>query len=236
MIFVFVCAHADFVRFEAGAGFSSTKAGGDVKYEGNQDFSVKDDLGLDSKSSEAYFWAMLKHPAPVLPNLRFETFSYKQSSKATKSVSWGGQTYSQSAKTKLNLRQNDLIAYYSLLDNTFWTTLDLGLDVRMMSGEFVVGDKSADANFVLPLGYARARVNIPATGFGAEASLKYVSYDGSSVQDIIIKADYVFDLSVLDLGVEFGLKRQKSKIDTKAADIKGNIDLDTTFAGVVAKF
>lgn len=232
----FVALNADFLRVEAGAGLYNSEVGGDVRYGGNDKFDIKDEFGLSDKSTQAYAWIMVKHFLPLIPNARIETFNFMSDGKAEKNVSWGGTNYTANAKTKFNLRQTDLIAYYNILDNTLWITIDLGLDIRLFRGEFEVGNEKAKADFALPLVYARARVNVPSTGLGVEADVKFVSYDGSSISDISAKLDYVFGLGPVDLGVEFGYKMQKFTLDTSSADIKGDIDLKGIFAGVVAKF
>lgn len=226
----------DFFKIQAGGGYFGSKASGKVRYNGTQKFDVEDDFGLDDKSNDFYVWAMVKHPFPIIPNVRVESVKYSSDGKAQKTVTWGGNTYTASAKTEFELRQTDLIAYYNILNSFFWVTLDAGIDARIFRGKFVVGDKKASADFVLPLGFARARVDIPGTGLGIEANVKYVSYDHSSIKDMSIKADYLFGLGVFDVGVEAGYKMQNFSLDTDLVDVSGDMDIDGVFVGFVVKF
>lgn len=225
---------ADMLRVEAGAGLLSSTLSGKAQYDGDK-YDISDDMGLDDRSSNLYAWAMFQHFVPILPNFRFEYSRFEASGKASKVIEWGGYAQSVDAKTKFDLKQIDIIAYYNLLDNLAWLTLDLGVDVKLLDGDFSVGTEEADVRFALPLGYARARVNLPLTGLGAETSLKYITFDGSSALDFNIKADYVFDLTALDVGIEAGYKMQRNTIDADGK-VEGDLDFDGFFAGFVVKF
>ncbi len=233
--FLLVSANADMLRLEGGIGMYNAGVSGDAKYKGNDEYSIKNDIGLSDKDTNVYAWAIVKHFVPVVPNFKIEYFNFSTSGKAEKAISWGGHTQTVSAKSELNLSETDLIFYYNLLDNTFWLTLDLGLDAKMVKGDFSVGDEKSDMDFVLPLPYARVRANVPTTSLGLEASLKYLKFKGNGIQEFNIKADYVFDVQVVDLGLEVGYRNQKISVDADD-EVEGEIIFSGMFAGFVAKF
>jgi outer membrane protein len=235
-------AFSDMLRIEAGAGmwqneFDGTITSKDLVGTGFDTFNT-DLLGYD-KESKMYAWFNFKHPVPIIPNVRFEYAAIDYAGVSTQSFDYKGVTYSASANTDLTLDQYDVILYYNLLDNTAWITLDVGLDAKIIDAQFNATDGTNSANesetLPVPMGYARARVNVPGTGLGFEGIAKYVSYKGSKVSDYIVKADYVFADT---FGLEVGYRQQAYDIDGAEFDIDTSMDIevDGFFAGAVIKF
>lgn len=235
---------ADIVRVEAGAGVWQNELSGSL-ISGTpavtEDFSA---LNYD-KETKGYAWVYIKHPVPVLPNLRLEYAAVDFSGTSTQSFDYRGTTYSANAKSDLTLDQFDIIMYYNLLDNTAWMTLDLGLDIKVVEAEFNAA-QSSGANAVqeketlpLPMGYARARVEIPGTGIGVEGNVKYTAYKESKAMDYAIKADYTLvDILPVDVGLEVGYRFQQFDIDGSDFDIDTSLDveIDGIFAGATVRF
>lgn len=235
---------ADIVRVEAGAGVWQNELSGSL-ISGTpavtEDFSA---LNYD-KETKGYAWVYIKHPVPVLPNLRLEYAAVDFSGTSTQSFDYLGTTYSANAKSDLTLDQFDIIMYYNLLDNTAWMTLDLGLDIKVVEAEFNAA-QSSGANAVqeketlpLPMGYARARVEIPGTGIGVEGNVKYTAYKESKAMDYAIKADYTLvDILPVDVGLEVGYRFQQFDIDGSDFDIDTSLDveIDGIFAGATVRF
>ena len=234
-------SNADTLRIEMGAGVwqqtpqgfaSRTDGDGALKLVGTYTSS-------ENESSEMYGWILFKHPLPIIPNVRLEYVSITDEGLTSGSV--GGMAIPGSAPTTLDVKEYDAIAYYNLLDNTFWTTIDLGLDVKVIESEATVhpvvgffGYSGTDTT-VLPLLYGRARVEIPSTGFGVESDVSYITYDGSTLYDVRLKVDYTFDLDVLKPGIELGYRTQKLIIDD---GIQTNVDLEYSgfYAGVMLRY
>jgi outer membrane protein len=84
--------------------------------------------------------------------------------------------------------------------------------------------------------YGRARVEIPATGFGIEADAKYITYDGSTVYDVRAKVDYTFDFDVVQPGIEIGYRAQKFDIKSDDDKTKMNMDFVGVYAGLMLRF
>ena len=231
--------HADFLRAEVGIGGWNAQPKGFIQgesygFEGRDDTTQERDLNL-------YAWVLVKHFVPVVPNLRVEYLDMTSEGKASGTLS--GISIPTTTNTRIDMTQVDLIPYYNLLDNTFWITLDLGLDIKMIDVSYTVdpvvvgsdGYTSSD-NIVLPLAYARGRVQIPTTDFGVEADVKYLEYDNNTLYDIRAKVDYTFDISpVVQPAIEVGYRMQKYQTD-ETSEIKLNLDYSGIYAGLMLRF
>lgn len=239
-------ASADFIRVEAGGGIWNNELSGTAQYDGSTAFDAST-LGY-SDESKAYLWMFIKHPIPIVPNLRLEYAKVDYSGSATGSYVWDGNTYDAGSTSTTDLSQIDAILYYNLLDNLGWVTLDLGLDIKYidasLKGEGTVsgGTKSYDTSeqVVLPLAYGRARFEIPMTDIGIEGEAKYIAYGDSSILDYSVKADYTLvNILPIDVGLEIGYRFEK--LDLDSGDIGSlnstlDLDIDGFFAGAVLRF
>ncbi len=229
-------ANADIMRVEGAVGMWQTEPTGTITYENNT-FDIVDNAGFD-KSTATYAWIYLKHPVPVIPNVRLEYVQPSYDSTISKDISWGGNTYTAGMTNELSLTEYDAVLYYNLLDNTFWTTVDLGLDVKLINGNYKLSDttgtlpavdESFDLAMVLP--YMRARVQLPVTNIGIEAIARGISYGNNKVVDAEIKVDYTMDfVPVVQPGFEIGYRYQQITID--GGTVGAGAELDTTFSGI----
>jgi len=228
-------ANADFLRIEGAVGAWQSGPSGSISYANNS-FDLADAAGFND-STNMYAWIYLKHPIPIIPNLRLE-YADPSFDGTVASITWDGNNYANVNNT-LSLRQYDAALYYNILDNTFWMTIDLGLDVKFIEGNYKIDadavNSSAsvdqDLHLVMPLAYARGRVQIPVTDIGIEVLARGMSYGGSEIIDAEIKIDYTMGfIPVIQPGLELGYRYQKVKIDS--SDIGVNANLDTTFSGV----
>jgi len=229
-------ANADIMRIEGAVGAWNSSPTGTISYPPNS-FDVADSAGL-TDATDMYVWVYLKHPIPIVPNVRLEyvdpTFDGKVAS-----IDWDGETYA-SVNNTLSMTQYDAVLYYNILDNTFWMTVDLGLDVKFIDGNYkidgVVGSTTAtavdeDFSIVMPMAYARGRVQIPVTNIGVEAIVRGMSYSDNTVIDAEIKLDYTMDfIPVVQPGLELGYRYQQVKLDAGSIGLDANFD--TTFSGI----
>ena len=193
-------------------------------------------------------WIFIKHPIPILPNIRLEYADIKFSGTSTGGFEWDDNIYEAGTSSTTELTQIDAILYYNILDNTGWTTLDLGVDIKYIDASIkangtVLGLQESfneSEKLVLPLAYGRLRFEVPLTGIGFEGDVKYVTYKDSSMLDYRIKADYtLMDVLPFDIGFEVGYRFQN--IDFTSDDFSGinsnlDIDIDGYFAGAVVRF
>jgi outer membrane protein len=232
---------ADAMRLEMGGGvWQQTPKGYATRTDGDGVLNLNGTYTSSEKeSSEGYAWLLFKHPVPIIPNVRLEYVSISDSGFTTGRV--GGLPIPGSAATTIDIKEYDATLYYNVLDNTLWTTIDLGIDAKYMTSDATVnpvpgfiGYSSSDS-VVLPFVYGRLRVEIPSTGIGLESDVKYITYDGSTMYDIRAKVDYTFDFDVVKPGIELGYRTQKLVIDdgTKT-DV--NLEYSGVYAGVILRF
>ena len=234
-------ANADIMRIEGAVGAWQTAPTGTISYLHADSFDVADTAGFDT-STNAYAWIYLKHPIPIIPNLRLEYANPNFDASTKLDLSYGDYEFGAGASNALSLTQYDAVLYYNILDNTFWTTIDLGLDVKFIDGNYKVsgnttlnGSQSVDQDFslVMPMAYVRGRVEIPVTNIGVEAIARGMSYSDNTVVDAEIKIDYTMDfVPIIQPGIELGYRYQQIKLDAGSIGLDANFD--TTFSGVYA--
>lgn len=240
-------AQADVLRVEMGGGVWQNEISGTITSTDTtglitQTFDT--DLLNYDKESKGYAWVFIKHPIPVLPNLRLEYAAVDFSGTSTQSFVYQGVTYAANTTSDLTMDQFDIIMYYNLLDNTAWTTLDVGLDVKIIKSEFNAQDSVSNIEvhetetLPVPMAYGRLRFELP-FDIGVEGIGKYTAYKDSKVIDYVIKADYTLtDILPVDVGFEVGYRFEKFDIDGDDFDIdtSGDLEVDGIFAGAVIRF
>ena len=252
VILLSVISVADLLRVEMGGGVWQNEISGHLQYEDMNMFST-DSLGY-SDESRGYLWLFIKHPIPILPNIRFEYTDVKFSGASTESIEYGGFSFAAGTQSTSSVKQYDAILYYNFLDNTVWVTLDLGLDLKYMETAFNVSGTATpldaigselqvideSTSLLIPLAYGRMRFEVPGTGIGFEGNAKYIKYGDSSMLDYQIKADYtLIDVLPIDIGLEVGYRFEN--IDFQIDDFSSlntaiNADIDGIFAGAVLRF
>ena len=226
-------SYADVTRVEMGAGVWMETPSGSANYNATSGGS---NVMRETQDNSTYIWALIKHPIPVVPNFRVEYVDITSEGRAN--GTWGSGT-AVSSKSTFDMQQIDLIPYYNILDNTFWATIDLGLDVKMVNLDYKIADASYEYKKTLPIpmGYARVRVQVPRSAFGAEADIKYIAYGRSVFSDARAKIDYTFNsFYVVQPAIEVGYRVQKIKIDESSESIKTDIDFSGFYAGLMLRF
>jgi outer membrane protein len=238
-------SQADVLRVEMGGGIWENELSGTIT-SGTPAVTIDTDILAYEKEKKGYAWLNIKHPIPVLPNLRLEYAAIDYSGTSTASFVYDGKTYAANSTSDLTLDQFDIIMYYNLLDNTAWTTLDLGIDVKVIQSELnaadslgAVVDVHEKETLPVPMAYGRLRFEIPGVDIGLEGNMKYSAYKNSKIMDYAIKADYTLvDVLPVDIGLEVGYRFQQLDIDGTdfSIDTTADIEIDGVFAGAVIKF
>ncbi len=234
---------ADFARVEMGGGLWTNTPSGTLSYEDSGATGLY--TSNETSNGSIYAWILVKHPIPVLPNIRLEYTSVEDEGEST--GSFNGFVAPLGSPSSLKITQYDVIPYYNILDNTFWMTIDLGVDIKMAQidyaaeGVTVAGVASSSyedtTSLAIPLGYARARVEIPATDIGFEADIKYISYNASTVSDFRIKVDYTLGfIPVVQPAIEIGYRAQKYDLISDDEKTKINLDFSGVYAGLMLRF
>jgi len=235
---------ADLLRIEMGAGAWGQDPSGNITYSDSTGASGEYKSNETSYTG-AYAWMLIKHPLPIIPNVRLEYTKVKDEGIST--GTFENFTAPIGSPSSLEMSEYDIIPYYNLLDNTFWMTIDLGLDIKVIDSTYTaegvtinnlgtIGTYTDSSTVAVPMVYGRFRVEIPGTNLGLESDIKYITYDGSTLYDARIKVDYTFDLDVIEPGIEIGYRTQKFDITDDDDNTKMDMDFSGVYAGVMLRF
>jgi len=225
-------ASADVLGGEVEVGYYNHTPSGTASYQGST-IDVQDDLKW-SKESDAFAKLYIEHPIPVLPNIKlgYTDFSHIGSGTVGQAFTFSNQTFNVNSdiQTDFNLKMYDVGLYYEILDN--WVNLDVGLNVKFIEGSLsvasnLVPEERSDFSAPLPMLYAKARFDVPATDLSFLVEGNYVEYEGNRFYDAEIGARYTF---ALGLGVEAGYKTMSLKLDNV-----DDVSMDTQFSGAYGK-
>ncbi len=151
-------AEADVLRVEAGVGIWNQDPEGHIQYQDLPLFS-NSDVGY-SDENRVYAWVNIKHPVPVLPNIRLEYTPMEFAGTSTATFQYNNTEFTSGAKSTLTIEQYDAVLYYNILDNTGWTTVDLGLDAKYIDTRF---NASGQGRTVVPLGSLVVHLSLKAS-------------------------------------------------------------------------
>lgn len=248
-------ANADFVSFGLGVDKLSPSMDGSVSQGNNLlEISKAESPSDASTLDNARLWADLKHPIPVVPNIRIEKTKYNIASDKTQAkdfvFNFGGTDYSWSGETRQmttsELDMVDFTPYYNLLDETFWLSLNVGVTIRQLQGDFtynviqydpVFGDNTVSGEekiekMYLPLGYVNAKVNIPNTNLAVEGTYRGVAYQENSLHEFRAGVEYE---SGFGLGARAGYEQMTLKTN-ELNSFDTELTLKSLYAGVFYRF
>lgn len=225
-------ANADlFLGLHAGASIWQ----GDFDGEIGTDPQAVDNLGFDSENYNSYYVAVELIGLPEI-RLAQTNISTLANGTLTSNFDLNGISYpiSTDLTTDFDLSATDLTVYWQLLDTVM--SLDLGLTGRYMDGTVAVSDgitdDQVDYSVIVPLGFVRARFDLPFTGWYVEGDTHAISYGGDSFSDSAIKLGWQTE-SLADFGLNIGYRQMSLKVD----DLDGfNADLDISGPFATATF
>ena len=228
---------ADLARIEMGAGsWLQTPYGGATTTEGSTSvLSLDGDYrSNDQSSSKMYFWMLIKHPLPLVPNLRLEYVSIADEGETA--GTFNGVPF-DATLTIIEMDQYDIIAYYNLVDNTGWASLDAGLGLKVIQSSADIDsiNYSATDATVAPILYLRTRSEIPATNIGLEADVKYITNGDTTMYNVRAKIDYTLEfIPTVQPALELGYRIQKYDVDN--SDTKIDLEYSGIYAGLMLRF
>ncbi len=199
------------VDFYAGSYYWDQSVSGDV----NKTVDLEGDLKLSAGGQNVTYFAF-EHPIPVIPNVKLKTSNLSTDGSATGNFDLGFGSVSGDTKSEFDLSHTDYTFYWGL--PLPLVTFDFGLTLRQFDGEMsstpAVGQSvSTDLDFVIPMGYLKAGIDIPLTGlsFGGDINVIYV-LPLIPLLDVGISAGYrSFDLDLDE--DDFGDLSAKATID-----------------------
>ena len=212
------------------------------EFSGNVGTSVTDlaELGIAEDENNVYFYAVLEHAVPVIPNFRLESTNIEISGTGSLSTQLliDGKTIDANAQvgTDLDLSYTDLTLYYEIAFLDIGLTarqIDASIDVVELTGSDTI---SEEASVTLPLLYAQGRFSFPGTGLFALGSINTISYDGNSMTDYRAALGWETELSFLArFGAELGYRSFTVELSD---DEEWEADIETSgpYLGLDIKF
>ncbi len=227
--------------FQAGGGSWTHDPSGNFTAS-TSDVSASADLknGLKlSEKSEGYFYFLIEHPVPLIPNLKYVNtkLSSSGSGNIDASFSVNGKNYpiNSSITSSLVIDQTDTILYYEILDNDL-VSFDIGLNAKKIEGKLTAvtttpaNNESVTFSETVPMLYGAVEIGLPA-GLSLAGEISTISYSGVEFSDVTAKVMYTTDFM---LGVEAGVRTQTIKVDVDS--VKTDIAFSGVFAGVYFRF
>ncbi|MFT6790895.1 MAG: outer membrane protein [Cellvibrionaceae bacterium] len=190
---------------------------GSAGLEGNS--ATFDELGYDDFDHDLLI-VTLRHPVPLLPNVRFQTVELESNGVGTPEgdfvISDGRFTGGFPITSRVDLSFKDLTFFYSPVNH--WIRLDLGLTYRHFDGSIAGNgfrvalgrrfetnvDKIVDLE--LALIYAAAKIDLPLTEAYVNFTGNFFNYDGDDVADWTVAAGYTHSFSKVKWSAELGLR------------------------------
>jgi len=232
---------ADVLGVQVGAGGWAYDISGTARYktkDSANDIDVNRDLGYDDDSL-AYFYAVLEHPVPLLPNVRVGYTNIDSNANGTlrNTVVYGDVIFNanENVRSSVELKQTDVTLYYELLDNV--VSLDLGLNAKYIDSKGEItgetsGSESADVSGWVPMLYAAVGSDLPFTGLSVSAQGSLIQYQDSKFYDYAISASYI---SPWHIGVDVGYRAIKLDLDD-FDDSFADVEFDGPYAGLQLSF
>jgi len=218
--------NADALGLFVGGGSWDHDASGTFGTVGDDIINVESDLGYKGES-DTYVWAAFEHFVPLVPNIRVEAASLGHSGTTGSNFIFNG--VSVSGDSAINLDTTDAILYYRILDN--WVNFDLGITLRKIDGDFAVDVEKISVSETIPMIYASAQFDLPFTGFSVGGDINMIDYDGSTYQDVRLRA--VYEIGVI--GFEAGLRTTSIELDD-VDNVSANLDFDGLMLGAFLHF
>ena len=170
---------------------------------------VKNDLGWKN-DTETMGYLYIKHPIPIIPNIRLGVTSLKLggTNTLTKSYTYNGVTYNatDTVTSSADLSHTELALYYNLLDT--FMSLDLGVNIKKFDGKFAISDTNGNStsttfNKAIPMLYGAVNVPILGSGFSVGGDISWITYNDNKMSDVLVRLRY--DTSFF-LGIEAGYR------------------------------
>jgi outer membrane protein len=202
---------------------------------------LEDNLGLDGGAQNVMYVAF-EHPIPLIPNVKIKQTSMDADGSGTidTGFDFNGTPVTGAVASVLDLSHTDYTFYWSLPLPI--VTFDFGLTARQFDGEMTVVDTvdgttvnaNADFDFVVPMGYLKAGINIPMTGFSIGADLNTISYGDTSATDFDANITYVLPLiPLLDIGLTAGYRSFDLELDeADFGDLSAEIKIEGPYLGL----
>jgi len=222
------------VDFYAGSYYWEQSVSGDVS--GTAD--LEDDLKLDAGGQNVTYFAF-EHPIPLIPNIKLKSSNLSTDGTGTVSnLVIDGQAVTGAVNSVLDLSHTDYTLYWGL--PLPLVTFDFGLTLRQFDGEVSsvttdgLASAGADLDFVIPMGYLKAGIDIPLTGLSFGGDINVISVGSTGVTDYDLNMTYVLPLiPLLDIGITAGYRSFDLDLDEDDfGDLSAQATIDGPYLGL----
>lgn len=228
-------AWADVLGFRVSGGIFDYEVTGTIRDTGAE-IDVKSNLGVKDDQEFTGF-AYFEHPIPIIPNIRLGTTSLNLNGTGTVNVDFNGQNFPTGAVTSMDLSHTEIGLYYELIDTGF--DLDLGINVKMFDGYVTLSETDGSPSTthtldeIIPMVYGAVRIPLFGTGFFLAGDLSYISYDGSTISDTLLRLGYE---SEFHFGVEVGVRNMQFDIENTTDNFYADVEVSGPYAAVYLYF
>lgn len=237
-------AQADVIGFEVGAynwtaDYSGRLATDSALLAGTA-IDVQQDLGYTDNSNNV-IWLALEHPAPLIPNIKIviSDFDASASSTLSRDLDFAGSTFttSEDISSTFDTSNTEYTIYYEILDN--WVNIDIGFTIRQYDGEISLATSATGTNinasekldFTIPLLYAKARFDLPFSGFFVDAEINTISAGDNEITDTAFAVGYESDIG---FGAKAGYR--SFTFTVSEGSFNSNLDFDGSYISAFYHF
>ncbi len=223
------------VDFYAGSYYWDQGVSGDVS--GTAD--LEKDLNLDAGGKNVTYLAF-EHPIPLIPNvkLKISDLSADGTGLLSTGLTIDGETVTGAVDSVLDMSHTDYTVYWGL--PLPLVTFDFGLTLRQFDGEVSSVAQSggtpasADLDFVIPMGYLKAGIDIPLTGLSLGGDINVISIGSTGITDYDLNMTYVLPLiPLLDIGITAGYRSFDLDLDEDDfGDLSAQATIDGPYLGL----
>ena len=218
--------YADVLGASASVTYWSPDTSGTIK-SGGGEIDIDKDLRL-KRDDSMIFTAVLEHPVPIVPNVRFQFTDMDQVAYGSvNNVNFNGQNFNGRTQTSLDLTNYDFTLYYEVLDN--WVNLDLGLNAKIYDGSLILREQDpdpvdgsystsrTDIDDIIPMLYGNAVFELPITSLSVGVEGSAISIGSDSAYDVLAKIRYRLSFFGIEAGYRaMGVNGKVSSIDVDA--------------------
>ncbi|MBX2808775.1 MAG: TIGR04219 family outer membrane beta-barrel protein [Cellvibrionaceae bacterium] len=176
---------------------------------------------------------ILKHPIPVIPNVRYQQSDIRTTANTTLSQDFTLQdgivySISEDVTTTLDFSYQDVTLFYSPVDN--WVQLDVGLTGRHFDASASAAGATAGASSValdawVPMLYLHAGFDLPLSGWQVAFTANALSYNSSQLQDLSASIGHTYKVGPMGINTETGYRKFSLDVD-ETNELRGNISID----------
>lgn len=183
--------------------------------------SLDKDLGIE-KSEIAGLSIAFEHFVPILPNFKWELSEYSEKNQNSNSNGSFDNNimFSTNDYTGYQLRTNDLIGYYEILEEFVWLSLDLGIGYTMTDGYIQIEEEDYDLDENYASGYISTQLNFPRTNWYVGVDYKEGINTDNKYNNTRGYLGYISKDDLFNMGIRVGYNYSNNEFHNELGDIE----------------